>query len=130
MRVKASWSPAAIGLGILTLWGASLPAQEKKPAQKKAPDLTTQLAASDPDFKIQGEYEGEVSNQGKYAAQVVAKGGGKFEVYFLSGGLPGVGWDARTRTKVAAATRDKVVALSGGWTGTISDGTLTGKTSS
>ena len=91
MRVKVSWPLAVIGLGILALWSTCLPAQEKKPAEKKAPDLTTAFAASDPDFKVQGEYEGEVSNQGKYAAQVVARGGGKFEVYFLAGGLPGAG---------------------------------------
>src|SRR3954452_6976362 len=104
MRVKAPWPTAAIGLGVLTLLVPGTPAQEKKPAEKKAPDLTTQLAACDPDFKVQGEYEGEVTNQGKYGAQVVARGGGKFEVYLLAGGLPGAGWDTRTRTKVVAAT--------------------------
>src|SRR5438067_5840397 len=57
--------------------------------EKKQPDLTTQLAASDPDFKVQGEYEAK----GAYGAQVVAKGNGKFEVYLLVGGLPGAGWD-------------------------------------
>src|ERR1700688_1046784 len=73
--------------------------------EKKEPDLTTKFAASDADFKIQGEYEGEVTGKGKYAAQVVAKGSGKFEVYFLGGGLPGAGWDTKTREKVAAVTK-------------------------
>lgn len=42
----------------------------------------------DPDFVIQGEYRDETMG-----AQVVALGGGKFEVYVLEGGLPGAGWE-------------------------------------
>src|SRR5262249_54472105 len=91
-------------------------------------DLTTAFAASDPDFKIQGEYEGEVKDKGKYGAQVVAKGDGKFEVYFLGGGLPGAGWDAKTRVKCEATTKDKLASLTKGkWTGSFEGGKLTGK---
>jgi hypothetical protein len=72
---------------------------------------------------------GEVSGQGKHGAQVVARGKGKFDVYFLSGGLPGAGWDKKVRLKVPANTKDKLVSLSGdGWSGTIADGKLSGKT--
>jgi hypothetical protein len=114
---------------LLTLLGlAGLGAAQDKKPDPKEPDLSTKLAEDDPDFKIQGEYEGEISGKGKYAAQVVALGGGKFDVYFLAGGLPGAGWDVKTRTKVAAATADGKVAFSGGgWTGTLTGGTLTGK---
>src|SRR5207249_2359151 len=102
-------------------------AQGKK--EKKERDLTTKFAASDPDFKIQGEYAGEVQGKGKYGAQVVALGGGKFDVYFLAGGLPGAGWDTKTRVKVSAAAKDKDVGFASvDWKGTIGDGTLSGRT--
>jgi Domain of Unknown Function (DUF1080) len=97
---------------------------------KKEPDLTTALASSDPDFKVQGEYEGEVPDKGKYGAQVVAKGNGKFQVYFHPGGLPGAGWDtAKLRVMVDAVTKEKLVTFkTQSWTGTIANGTLSGNT--
>jgi hypothetical protein len=109
--------------------GSVSTAQEKKPPVKKTPDLTTTFAASDPDFKIQGEYEGEVAGKGKYGAQVVAKGNGKFEVYFLAGGLPGAGWDGKFRVAVNAATKANAVSFATqSWTGTIAEGTISGET--
>jgi hypothetical protein len=102
---------------------------EKKP-EKKAPPAFTSAAEAGPDFLIQGEYEGSAGDKGKYGAQVVAKGDGKFEVYFLAGGLPGAGWDTKTRTKAAATTADGKVILSGGdWSGNISASGLAGKMS-
>ena len=63
-----------------------------------------------------------------FAGQVVAKGDGKFEVYFLTGGLPGDGWDAKGRVKVAAKTEEGKTTFKGkDWEGTISDGKLSGK---
>jgi hypothetical protein len=48
----------------------------------------------DPDFAIQGEYRSE-----SMGAQVVALGGGKFDVYLHEGGLPGAGWEpGKSRT--------------------------------
>src|SRR4051812_19741619 len=99
--------------------------QEKK--DKPEPDLTTKAAEADPDFKVQGEYEGTAGGK-KAAAQVVAKGSGKFEVYILGGGLPGAGWDTKTRQKIAGVTKDGKVTFDGkDASGTIADGTLTGK---
>jgi hypothetical protein len=113
MRINCgTWMVLMVG----ALLNSGSMAQEKKP-----PDLTTDLAASDPDFKVQGEYD-----SGGYGAQVVAKGDGKFEVYLLEGGLPGVAKEIRTRRKFAATTKDGSVTFSGnGWKGDITNGVLT-----
>ncbi|HEV3027454.1 MAG TPA: family 16 glycoside hydrolase, partial [Planctomycetota bacterium] len=100
-------------LGLWTL----LATQDKKPAAITDPEK------AGPDYLIQGEYEGE-----KMGAQVVAQGDDKFDVYFLGGGLPGSGWDRKTRVKASAKTEGGKTTISGNdWSGEIGDGTLTAK---
>jgi hypothetical protein len=101
--------------------------QEKKEQPKKPADVFTNAADAGPDFKIQGEYEGEIKGKGKFGAQVFALGGGKFDVYFLAGGLPGAGWDAKGRTRAtAAAEGDRTTLTDKLWSGAIADGVLKG----
>lgn len=108
--------PWVLGL-VVALLGAA-PAQEKKP---KLVAVTPEQGGAD--YQVQGEYEG-----GKMGAQVVAKGDGTFEVYFLGGGLPGAGWDQKARLKAAAKTDGGKTSFEGsGYSGSIGEGALNGK---
>jgi hypothetical protein len=118
-----------IGLAICSLALASLGAADKADSKKPKPKPGVYTRAEDagPDFQVQGEYEGEKSGQ-KLGAQVVALGDGKFDVYFLTGGLPGLGWDTKGRVQVSARTTSGQTTLtSKGWSGSIADGRLAGK---
>lgn len=65
----------------------------------KVPGKPYQLAAmdrsqADADYVIQGEYVGKLEGK-KLGVQVVALGGGKFDVVLYRGGLPGDGWSGK-----------------------------------
>jgi hypothetical protein len=47
----------------------------------------TDTAKAGPDYAVQGEYSSD-----KFGAQVIALGGGKFELVLYTGSLPGEGW--------------------------------------
>jgi hypothetical protein len=97
-------------------------------AQTKKPDAFTDAREAGPDFAVQGEYVGDGGPENKFGAQVVALGDGKFNVVFLAGGLPGEGWDGKTKVKASAATKEgKTTFSGGGWEGTIAEGFLSGK---
>jgi hypothetical protein len=123
-----------LGAGVLALalnWLALGSAYEdKKPkAQNKSHLAFTDPGKAGPDFAVQGEYKGEITGKGKLAAQVVALGDGKFDVYFLKGGLPGAGWDGKTRVKASAKTQSgKTIVEGQGWSGEIVGSKFTGKT--
>ncbi len=86
----------------------------------------------DPDFSIQGEY-GSVSNGAKFGVQVVALGDGRFDAYFLEGGLPGLGWTKdKKRTRVAGSAKEDGVLFesdNGEIEAIIKDGRIKGRIS-
>ena len=47
------------------------------------------------EFKIQGEYAGQIEGGGALGCQVIALGPGAFQAVLLPGGLPGEGWDGQ-----------------------------------
>src|SRR5689334_18406378 len=49
-----------------------------------------------PDFKIQGEYAGT-----HFGAQIIALGSGEFQAVLCPGGLPGDGWDGKSKSLLA-----------------------------
>jgi 3-keto-disaccharide hydrolase len=60
----------------------------------------TDPAKADADFAYQGEYAGTVKTDDgdqKMGVQIIALGGGKFHAVSFRGGLPGDGWDKKTR---------------------------------
>ncbi|MFO1065471.1 MAG: DUF1080 domain-containing protein [Pirellulales bacterium] len=52
-------------------------------------------AQANADFAVQGEYAGS-----NFGLQVIARGGGDFEIVTYAGGLPGEGWDRTPPTRV------------------------------
>src|SRR5207302_1070356 len=66
-------------------------------------DLALDVAQAGPDFKVQGEYSGEIATadgKKKFGAQIMALGGGAFRAVYYYGGLPGDGWEGDTKLRV------------------------------
>ena len=81
---------------------------------------------SDPDYKIQGEYEGKVNDKDKVGFQVIALSKSKFDIVLFKGGLPGAGWDGKSKAKLKAESKDDVTTINGqDVSGKIADGVLT-----
>ncbi len=63
-----------------------------------------------PDFAVQGEYR---SASPAVGAQVIARGGGEFELSLLRGGLPGDGWDGSDRERYPGRWKGQVIPFDG-----------------
>jgi hypothetical protein len=91
----------------------------------------TDPAAAGEDYKIQGEYQGELKTPDspdpiKVGAQVIAQGDGKFHGVFFFGGLPGDGWQrGAPQLEADGAMEDgKVVFAGDGGSAVIEDGKM------
>jgi hypothetical protein len=82
-----------------------------------------------PDFAVQGEYVGTTGAQAKIGAQVIALGDGRFDAVIYPQGLPGDGWDGKTKTRLHGSASDGVAHLKGkNAEGTIKEGLFAGTT--
>jgi hypothetical protein len=83
--------------------------------------------AAGPDFVVQGEYEGTNGKDSRWGAQVVALSDGKFDAVLYPGGLPGAGWDGKTKLALQGETKDGVTRFSSEkYSGQIKDGSFSG----
>jgi hypothetical protein len=90
--------------------------------QKKERVAFTDPAKAGPDFTAQGEYQGNGPDNVKLGAQVIAEGDGGFVAWLYAGGLPGDGWDGKTRLKASGKSVDGRPSVSGSdWGGEIAD---------
>ncbi len=137
---------------LLVLSAAPLSAQVKQNGVWTDPDDAT----IPPVFRVQGEYAGEIKDGEKVGAQVIAldEEGALHAVVYL-GGLPGEGWDEKSKVLLDGKFEEGNVALRPAegdrkymdgnparfsatqqfppeghkpWTGVINEGTLSGKT--
>ncbi len=110
--VLFGWSLSAVlACGLIT--SASSPAADPP---KNIVAITIDEAKKDPDFAIQGEYEGDLGGQDgkqKWGLQVIALGEGKFHAVAYSGGLPGAGWDKEQKAEVDGSLKDGAGTFSG-----------------
>jgi len=106
---KRQWATVVLGLGMtVALAGSLLGAPKKKetPVWTDAGDTTVPAC-----FTVQGEYLGQTANGAKLGCQVISLGNGAFQAVFLPGGLPGEGWDGKTKLAVDGRTEGGATAF-------------------
>ncbi len=80
-----------------------------------------------PDFAVQGEYVGHVGTKAKVGAQVIALGHGRFDAVLYTKGLPGAGWDGKSKVRLSGDTKEGATHLRGkNFQGEIKDNVFSG----
>jgi len=115
----------------LALLSSRVPADDKLAAFNSAD-------AAGPDFAVQGEYVGTVGETYPVGIQVIALGNGLFEGIVHGGGLPGAGWDGKSRfyfkgkrdgetTRLEGVHGERLKFTNQNMQATIRDGQLSGR---
>jgi hypothetical protein len=117
--LKNTRLPLCLATGILLAGLISVPAAKNEAAADPS--------KTDADYAFQGEYAGVLAGQFDVGAQVIALGGGKFQLVLYPGGLPGAGYDGAAEKRQYDGARDgDTVTFTGGTTGkSITGGKLT-----
>ncbi len=120
MSYRSSSCSFVLALTVL----ASALAAAAAPSAKK---VFTDAKEAGADFQIQGEYEGTIGNKTKLGIQVIAKGDGKFDGVMYAKGLPGAGWDGKTKVRLKGQTSERTTKFTGkNFAGTIANGVFSG----
>jgi hypothetical protein len=101
---------SSLWLSPVLLLAMFLPAGAEQPPAA-APAAVTDPAQAGPDFAVQGDWVGTAPYKGKdvkYGVQIVALGDGKFHGVGYYGGLPGDGWDNKTKLDADGQTKGGV----------------------
>jgi hypothetical protein len=119
---RTKWLGVALSLSLFT----GVVSAQKRPADKQDEVVFTDPANAGPDFADQGEYVAE----GKWGVQVIAMGDGEFEPVVLKGGLPGAGWDGKSRVELTAKREGPkvVIKAADGFEGSFASGAMSLKT--
>lgn len=111
MRTRLA-SVLAAGLVVALVVGAVVVSTEAAPKKRgEAYASIAEAKKAGPDFDIQGEYAG-TAGTAKIGVQVIALGGGAFQAVFLPGGLPGAGWDGKSKILCQGTLEGGKVSLS------------------
>jgi hypothetical protein len=122
-RITAPKSLLLLGAALMvsSAMAAELAAADEPPVAFLTPDT------AGPDFAIQGEYLGKIGEKTPLGAHVIALGGGKFDVVLYAKGLPGAGWDGKTKVRLTGETVAGKTTFAGqNFQGEIYDGILKG----
>jgi hypothetical protein len=104
------WQRTNVWLLQVLLLAMTLPASAEQP-NASPPAAVTEPAQAGPDFAVQGDWVGTSPYKGKdvkYGVQIVALGDGKFHGVGFYGGLPGDGWDNKSKLEADGQTKDGV----------------------
>ena len=108
MQFKRSFA-FLLGVGLSAgVWAADPPKKEDKP---KPPPPKAFIKAEDGgvSFKLQGEYAAKDAG-----VQVIALKDGKFRAVLHEGGLPGAGFDGKTKVEISGKLDGEKIAFDGG----------------
>ncbi|MDB4793867.1 DUF1080 domain-containing protein [Pirellulaceae bacterium] len=112
MKTKPVDSRIRLAFSLFTIIVIAICTTDLAIADDKNSSAFTDEKKAGKDFQVQGEYTAETENGMKIGIQVMALGGGKFDLVAYMGGLPGDGWSRGGDTlKAKGNTKGEMVVF-------------------